>query len=168
MLWRICRARYWCSKTPALELLERGYVLRPVSSPVDRPDWGTIGYLFRYSEINISMQVAKGVVEAGAYSDQDWQDEKHTPRAIQRQLRIFHRTRALPRMLELVRGDWEEKRRNRLRQILLQAHRDPAGIKALKAYQNSRRFEALGNEDRDRLQAAQRLFVQYQDFLLSP
>ncbi len=151
---------------PAVELLRRGYVLQQVAAG-QRPERQSIGYRFTSSEINISMQVAEGKAAAGVYSDLDWEDREHTPARVRARLRIFHRTRPLPRMLELVRGDWHEKLRFRLRQILLQLHLDPKGAKVLKAFQKSRRFEALSTEDWDMIRQARRLFVRFHEFLLS-
>ncbi len=132
---------------PVIELLQRGYPLKHLASPREEPARNQINYVFARSEINLSMWVVKGLVQAGAYNNLDWMIKDHTPPVIKKELHIFHRTKPVPRMLELVRRDWKPELKQRLRQVLLHAHLDPAAKNALMSYQKTTRFETLGSQD---------------------
>ncbi len=77
---------------PLAALLRAG--LKPVAlenaeSPVPE---GTVGYVFARSESNISAWTASGLIDAGAYSNRDWERKKTNPKRFRNKLRIFHVT----------------------------------------------------------------------------
>ncbi len=102
-----------------------------------------VGYTFAGGEINITAWVARGIVDAGAYSNIDWADPDHTPRAMRENLRIFHHGEPIPRAFEIVRGDLRPGLREALRRVLLDAENVPAGRRAMQAYQSTTRFDAI-------------------------
>lgn len=119
---------------PASELLSAGLPLVILASPSDRPAPGLVGFVFARSELNISAWVHKGLIDAGAFSDQDWRDLERLPAAFRDDLAVIHSTAFVPRALELTRAGLQARVRDRLRALLLAAARDPDARSALDAY----------------------------------
>ncbi|HZX79583.1 MAG TPA: phosphate/phosphite/phosphonate ABC transporter substrate-binding protein [Lysobacter sp.] len=128
---------------PAATLLDRGMRLEILLSPDDQPSAGAIGYLFARSELNIATWVHKGLVDAGVMSNVDWNNPERVPPAFRRDLAVIGRTVDYPRAVELVRADLDARVATRLREVLLEASRDPAGQEALLAFFGTTRFLPL-------------------------
>ena len=128
---------------PAALLIEHGQVLVELTSPQERPPRETVGYVFSREEINTSTWVHKGLVDAGAYNNLDWDSKEHLPSQYKKDLKIFYQSDSHPRALELVRKDLEPEIKARLKSILLTAHQDPHAKAALHAYQETKRFDEL-------------------------
>lgn len=90
---------------PAAILLSASHPVVALTSPMEAPPEDAIGYAFGRSENYLITWVEKGIVDAAAFSNQDWDERvlgrgsNHPP------LRIFHESTRYPRALELVRGD---------------------------------------------------------------
>lgn len=125
---------------PAIEILGAGLPLVVLASPSDRPSNDVAGFVFARSELNISTWVHKGLVDAGAYSEQDWLDLDRMPEAFRRDLVVFHRSPAVPRAMEMVRGDLDPRVADALRAVLLAAPDDPTALPALRAMWNTTRY----------------------------
>jgi phosphonate transport system substrate-binding protein len=141
---------------PAAILLAASHRVVALTTPMEQPPADAIGYAFGRSENNLITWVEKGIVEAAAFSNQDW-DERvlargkgHPP------LRIFHESKAYPRALELVRGDLPAAIETRLREVLLAAHTDPEAAEALAAYSRTERFEPVDDQTREVLDELRR------------
>jgi phosphonate transport system substrate-binding protein len=125
---------------PAIELLDRGLPLEILLSPKDRPGNGSVGYLFARSELNISTWVHKRLVDAGVMSNLDWNSPQRIPLPYRRDLKIIHRTPEYPRALEMVRGDMNPRIQARLREVLIEASKDPDAREALLQFFKTTRF----------------------------
>jgi phosphonate transport system substrate-binding protein len=125
---------------PAMELLERRLPLTVLLSPMDSPSRDSVGYLFARSELNIGVWVHKRLVDAGAMSHLDWDNPARMPRSYRGDLVVIHTTEPYPRALEMVRGDLDPRVRERLREVLLQAARDPQAREALQYFFHTTRF----------------------------
>ncbi|NLA67457.1 MAG: phosphate/phosphite/phosphonate ABC transporter substrate-binding protein [Gammaproteobacteria bacterium] len=125
---------------PAMELIARGLPMEVLLSPFDRPAEGSVGYLFARSELNISTWVHKGLVDAGAFSNLDWESMQRMPESYRRDLVAFHATGDYPRALEMVRGDLPPAVAARLREVLAGAANDPAASEALQRFFGTTRF----------------------------
>jgi phosphonate transport system substrate-binding protein len=119
---------------PAMQLLDRGESLTLLLSPRDKPDSGTVGYLFAGSERNIATWVQKGLVDVGAISSTDWNNPQLVPPAFRPDLEVIGTTPEYPRALEMVRGSLDARIRERLRKLLLDAASDPEAGTALAQY----------------------------------
>lgn len=128
---------------PAAELLDHGLNLEILLSPMDRPEAGQVGYLFARTELNIATWVHKRLVDVGVMSNLDWQNPQRVPAAFRGDLRIVHETPAYPRALEMVRGDLDPKVAARLREVLMEASRDPDAREALLRFFKTTRFMPL-------------------------
>jgi phosphonate transport system substrate-binding protein len=128
---------------PATEILQRGLPLAILSSAADRPGSDLVGFLFARTELNIATWVHKGLVDAGALSELDWDNPRRVPPAFRQDLVVFHRSDPVPRALEMVANGTEPAVERRLREVLLAARDDPAAAEALKAYWGTTGFRDL-------------------------
>lgn len=136
---------------PVTTLLAHGVKPEILSSPHDTAGPGAVGYLFARTELNISTFVHKGVVDAGAFSNLDWDDPDSLPDAFRRDLRVIHRTAPFPRALEVTRADLDPAVRERLRQVLLEAASDPTARPALQRFFGTSGFFPVDAQTRRRL-----------------
>lgn len=125
---------------PAMTLMEQGLPMEILLSPFDRPAEGSVGYLFARSEFNISIWVHKGLVDAGAFSNLDWESMQRMPESYRQDLVAFHVTDDYPRGVEMVRGDLSPEVAERLREVLADAANDPAASEALQRFFGTTRF----------------------------
>ena len=116
---------------PAAELLAQGLPLEILLSPRDAPEPASVGYLFGRSEFNVASWVHKGLVDAGAMSNLDWESTRRAPSAFKRDFVVLGESPPFPRALELVRGDLDRRVSARLREVLIEARDDPAAADAL-------------------------------------
>ncbi len=138
---------------PAAELIRFGLKLVRLRTPRDDVPPDAIGYVFSHEEINSAMWVYRGIVDAAAFNNGDWEKEDHVPTDCRMQLSIIHETELIDRAIELVRSDLDPAIRDRLRDILLHAHEDPEATDALRSYQRTARFDELGEESMLRLES---------------
>jgi phosphonate transport system substrate-binding protein len=128
---------------PVSMLKEAGLEFGLLSSPRAPVKPNQVGYFFSYGELNIATLVHKGYADVGAYSDVDWKSNGDTPEAFRKDLKIIIQSGPLPRTLELVRNDLPAPIKQRLKKVLLNAHKDPEGKAALKAYKKTAKFEEI-------------------------
>ena len=138
---------------PAIEILGAGLPLVVLASPSDRPSADVVGFVFARSELNISTWVHKGLVDAGAFSEQDWRDLERVPEAFRADLQVFHRSSFVPRAMEVVRSDLDPQVAARLREVLLGAAGDPEAVPALKALWGTVRFSEIDDASERALEA---------------
>lgn len=142
---------------PAAVLNDEGLDLIELDSTRKKPPAGKTGFVFSGGEINTSSWVYDGKVDAGAYSSIDWETDHHLPEALKKGLKVFHRTKRFPRSIELVRKDIKPEVRQRLREILLNAHNDPGAKSVLRAYNKTAKFDELDDTSMSSLKEAARL-----------
>ncbi len=138
---------------PASILIDQGLELIELESYREQAPEDAVGFVFSGAEINMTTWVHKGIGDAGAYSNLDWDKEDHTPSAFRKDFIQFHRSTDFPRSIELVRKGLPDTVKQRIKEILLQAHEDPAAANALRAYQKTRKFDEL---DEDSMAALRR------------
>ena len=125
---------------PAAHLLERGLALEILLSPMDRPGFGSVGYVFARSELNISTWVHKRLVDAGAMSNLDWHNPQRVPLAFRRDFTVIGETPDYPRAVEVVRTSLDPRVEARLREVLTEAAGDPDAREALLRFFRTTRF----------------------------
>lgn len=131
---------------PASVLIRAGLGLVRLYRPREKPPSDKVGYVFSGEEINTSTWVQKGLVDAGAYSNLDWEKEGHLPQRFTKELKIIHRTKEFPRAVELTRKGLDPRIKQRLMETLLNAHNDPQAKKALRAYQKTKKFDEIDEQ----------------------
>lgn len=134
---------------PLMILRGKGLEAVPLSGPRAVPLPDKVGYALAGGEINLATWVYKGLVDAAAYNDLDWNNPDHTPEALRRELRVFHVSEPLPRAIELVRSSLDPRVRTRLIELLLAAAEDPDARSVLWSYQRTSRFGRIDREVRE-------------------
>jgi phosphonate transport system substrate-binding protein len=143
---------------PRAELRAAGLKLVELSGPDQKPPPDAVGYVFVGSENNIIVWVHRGLVDAGPFSNIDWDQGDDAPPELRKDLTIFHRSAPLPRSVVVVRGDLPPGLERRIRQVLLSAEQDPEGKAALKAYKNVAGYDELTGEAAAAVAAARKIF----------
>ncbi|APO94150.1 phosphate/phosphite/phosphonate ABC transporter substrate-binding protein [Xanthomonas vesicatoria] len=138
---------------PMLELMRNGIACDVLLSPDDPQVPGSVGYLMVGSKLNIAAFVHKRLIDAGAFSNLDWDDERHLPPAFKRDFRIMYRSAPVPRAVEMVRSGMDPAVERRLRAVLLQAASDPKAGPALQRFFGTTAFHPLDRGSRRRLDA---------------
>lgn len=142
---------------PLAELLDAGLTPIPLTTPREAPQADKVGFVFARQEITQSNWVHKGLVDAAAFSNLDWDKTDHNPPEIRADLKIIHRTASYPRALELVQHDLDPARKQRLKAILLDAPNTAKGRALLHAYQKTTKFDELDARMLQRLEQARAL-----------
>ena len=125
---------------PAMQLLDADLTLEVLLSPADRPAPDSVGYIFAQSEGNIATWVHKGLADAGAFSNLDWQELDRLPAHVKQDLAIFAEGEDYPRGVEVIRDDMPRAVSERLREVLLAAGDDPAAREPLQHFFKTTRF----------------------------
>ncbi len=128
---------------PTAHMLRAGLELEMLLSPFDKPDVQHVGYTFADTEANIVIWVQKRIVDAGAFSDLDWNALDHMPAGFRDGLVIIDQTAPAPRGLELVAAGLNPKIKARLVQVLRDAGDDPQAREALRSYFGVTHFTPL-------------------------
>ncbi|KRG78865.1 metal-binding protein [Stenotrophomonas ginsengisoli] len=136
---------------PLTTLLANGVQPEILMGPDDVPAADRVGYVYARSERNIATWVQRGLVDVGVFSNIDWDNQEALPPGIRRDLRIIHRTESFPRALELVRADLPVAVRERLREVLLEASKDPAAAPALRQFFGTSAFARVDRGSQARL-----------------
>lgn len=132
---------------PASILLKRGYELYEVTSPRETPPKNKIGYFFsdEFSsaggEANMMSWVYGNFVASAAFSNLDWQ--KEVPSQVKNKLNIYYQSQAIPRAITLVRADLPQELQTDIKEILLSAHQDEQGKRALDKYKDTKKFDSI-------------------------
>ena len=136
---------------PLVELMEAKLSPEILLDPSDEPASDRVGFVLARSELNIASWVHKGLADAGAVSNLDWNDPRRLPEAFKGDFRLIHETMPYPRALELVSKGMAPEARARLREVLLQAADDPAAQHALRMFFGTSRFLPLDRESEQAL-----------------
>ena len=86
---------------PSLLLQDAGLTLQELPSPSVQPTPGQLGFVFARSELNVAQWVHKGLAQAGALNNLDWDNPKRMPPAMRQDLVIIAESQPFPRALEL-------------------------------------------------------------------
>lgn len=142
---------------PHAEIEAAGLRTRELVGPDREPNPGEVGYVFAGSENNIVVWVHRRLVDAGAFSDIDWDQPEDMPPALKRDLEIFHASAPLPRAVVIARHDLRPPVEQGIKRILLSATADPMGRIVLKNYKNVTKYDELVGEAAAGLVAARKL-----------
>jgi len=142
---------------PASILLREGLQLVQLDSPRDTPPPDKVGYVFSGEEINSTMLVHKGIVHAAAFSNLDWASDDDLPKAIREDMKIIYKTNSFPRAVEIVRKDLDPDIKQRIKTLLLDAHKHPDVAPILKSYRKVTQFSLLDESDHSGLDEVAKL-----------
>jgi phosphonate transport system substrate-binding protein len=140
---------------PIAALLKEKYDLVELSSIRAVPSKNKVSYVFAGGkEINISVWVHRKLADVGAFSSLDWESAKDTPDKFKKNFKIIHRTKPIPRAVELFRKDLDSKIKQRLKRLLLDAHNDMNAKEVLKAYNETTKFDEIKGQGQSGIDAA--------------
>lgn len=141
---------------PAMVLRERGLPMNLMISPLDDADPGSVGYVFANTDANLGTWVHKRLVDAGGFSDQDFESLLRVSDAFRRDLVVIHTTGPVPRAMELVNADMRPEVAARLKEVLLGAADDPQAREALRQFFRTTGFYEADAETRAALEELRR------------
>lgn len=141
---------------PAATMREAGLPLVRLDSPIDPIRHDGVAYAFAYTLNNLVGWVDRGLVDAGAVGELDWQALQRDSDSVARKLVAIHSTPALPHSLQLVGAGMDPKLATQLRAVLLAASADADGREALRLCFRSTGFYEPDAETRAELQRLQR------------
>lgn len=132
-------------RVPFIEFKSAGIKLIDSRNKPDRAATGNnlAHYLFSGSEQNSSALLYRGIVDAIALSDLDWNKADNVPEFQKAQFKIIHTSPPIPRAIEIVRTTMAEETKTRLRQILLNLHEDGSSKKIMKSYHTTSEFSRI-------------------------
>lgn len=142
---------------PISLMRDHGLQLTELKSAREEVNENFTGYVLAGTELNISNLVRSGIADAGAISDSDWKELDRVPQNMKKQFRIFHKSHLVPRSLELVNSTLSIDKKRRLKEILLNIHKDPNAKKALFLYKKTTRFQDIDKEIESRIEHTRKL-----------
>jgi phosphonate transport system substrate-binding protein len=105
----------------------------------------TIRYIFAREDQNIPLWIVEGKADIGVISNVDLEQE--TYESIKSQLKIVDRTIDVPRHVVSHRSELEPALVDKIKNVLLNMDKDPEGIKILRNFENSTKYEEINNRD---------------------
>lgn len=129
---------------PRAGLLLAGLKLHPLpqrDAPIAADE---VGYLFSGDDRNTLSWVWRGRVSAGALNDHRFAG---LPQHYREGLKVIHRSIAIPRHLVSRRAGLGESLTEAIQSVLLEMEHTPAGRAALAAFEGTRRFDRLPDDD---------------------
>ncbi len=132
---------------PAAIISQYGYDLIRLDSLNDTVPDNKVGYVFANKEVNIAAWLSKRLVDAGAISNIDWQNESDMPPVFKKDIKIIYESELFPRSVELVRTTLEPKIKLEIKELLLRAHESIKGKEALYEYQKTKRYDEISLND---------------------
>lgn len=142
---------------PLATLRQRGLETASVNIGT-RPQPTTVGYGFATEEVNIVTMVSRGIVGAGAISNQDWEDFTRTPDAMKDELAILHESASLLRSTILVRAGLSPAVQAQLKHILLAMDSEQNGRDVLAEYYKVAKYDEIDGAAADSLANARTLY----------
>lgn len=132
---------------PKLSIEHLGMRLRPAETAVAAD---AVAYRFAGSELNQAYWVQRGITDAGAFNDGDWE---RTPQSVRKDLRVFHTTPPVLRYLCSFHSRLNPSTREHVQAALVKMHEDPRGKAALQDAYEISRIEVLTAADQAQLKA---------------
>ena len=142
---------------PFTILREQDFEMVELASPRETPPAGKGGYVFGREELNISFWVSRGIAHAGAFSNQDWLVRTHD--SVKKDLKVIHRTKPITRSVVLVRRGLDQRRKQRIKEVLLRMHESPEGKKVLKIYYKVKKYDEIEGEAAEHLAEARKIYA---------
>jgi phosphonate transport system substrate-binding protein len=105
----------------------------------------TIRYIFAREDKNIPLWIAEGKADIGVISNIDL--EQQTPKAIKSQLKVVDRTIDVPRYVVSHRSGLNPTLVEKIKNILLDMDKDPEGVKILRNFDNTTKYDEIKDKD---------------------
>lgn len=142
---------------PISSILKENISVTEIASPREEASANMVAFAMARQEVNISNMIYRNIMDAGVLSNLDWLEKDRVNSKMKEELVIFHRTQDVPRALELVRSNLAPEIKLALKEVLLNADKDPEGKAALKAYKKTKKFTELTNSEQEDMKNVRRL-----------
>lgn len=146
---------------PRIALEDAGLRLLHLPDPRNPVRDGMTGYSFARGEINVIAWVNRGLADAGALSNLDWERPDAAAIPLMNDLRVIYRTEPVVRSLFLVRKAVDERLSEHIAFILESMHETPEGRRVLKEYFDVARYDRLEGDALKGLEAAHRAWLRF-------
>jgi phosphonate transport system substrate-binding protein len=133
---------------PKLAMVQKGLKLTVKNNPTDAVRADEVGYVFGKDDENTMMWVERGMVAAGATDHQSFVQEA---RGNLSNLRVLHRTFALPRQLVSSRADLAPRLVAKIREALIQMNQSAEGRKVLLNFERTSKFDEIPEQSMEPL-----------------
>lgn len=145
---------------PRAALEAAGLSLQELDDPRSKVVGDAVGYSFAKGEINVVAWVNRGLTDAGAISNLDWDNPKKAPALLREGLTIIHETQPVIRSLMMVRRTLDAEIKERVASVLAQMHETTEGKAALNTYFKVSRYDPLTGQAMLGLDSARRVWRQ--------
>ena len=132
---------------PKAVLKQRGFELVELKTPQDPVPPERVGYVFLGGELNISHAVHRGEVDAGALSNEEFDDPEAVPDAFRPDFQVIYDSPPVPRHLVSVRPGMDPTLEAAIIRVLLDMKNTEAGRQVLQAFEKSQFEELAGGPD---------------------
>jgi len=146
---------------PRIALEDAGLRLMRLPDPRNPVRDGTVGFSFAQGEINVIAWVNRGLADAGALSNLDWDEPDAAANPLKKDLQIIYRTEPVVRSLFLARSSLDGRLCERIAEILQSMHESPEGRAVLKEYFDVARYDSLEGDALKGLEAARRVWLRF-------
>lgn len=146
-------------RTPAGDLLAKGYALHRVYSPRQSVPPNAIGVYFTAgSESGGASMVHTRVVQASGIGEKDFSDDESVPPQMRQDMKIFHTSPELARTLVVARRDATPAFKQKLKLALQKAAKDPAMKSAMKGFNKAVDYSDLDKNDMQSYEEGKRMW----------
>ncbi|MFH1772241.1 MAG: phosphate/phosphite/phosphonate ABC transporter substrate-binding protein [Candidatus Omnitrophota bacterium] len=126
---------------PKGAFLSKGIKMVELKSLHETPSPDTVGYVFTRGEMNIGHWVYKGMADAGAFSNIDYDFPTRFPAEYMDKLMIVHRTQEVPSNLILVRPGLDSDLVEKIKKILIDMKNNEEGTKIMFNFSRTSAFD---------------------------
>ncbi|UCH73559.1 MAG: phosphate/phosphite/phosphonate ABC transporter substrate-binding protein [Rhodospirillales bacterium] len=148
---------------PRAALEEAGLQLAALTDPRNPTPDNMLGYGFAQGEINVIAWVNRGLADAGAISNLDWEDPDTAPARLKDELHILHETEPVIRSLFMARRSLDDELCARISALLEHMHESPEGRAVLKKYYKVARYDRIEGDARTGLEAARAIWRRHRE-----
>lgn len=142
---------------PRLDLAARGFAFESTDAAVYPK---SVRYKFAgEAEQNLVIGLVRGLADAIALSDSDWQDADTVPVKMRDKLRIVHETAPMLRSTTVLSASLSDATTETLVETLTTLHERDAAAKALEAYYGITRFDRIEGRHLELLDSARGLYA---------
>ena len=127
---------------PFAVLKQAGLEPIELTSIDQKPPADKVGYTFTRNEMGQLTLVARGIADAGAFSNLNWQDHENN-RLVTDNLKIIHEGEPILRSVFSVRGELPEPVKTRIAETLLTMVDDDLGRKILRTYNKVKKYDQI-------------------------
>lgn len=116
---------------PKVTIIKEGLEMVELKNYREKPPADKVGYCFAGGEPNIAHWVHKGLVDAGALSNIEYQEPDEVPAGFLPDFKAIYKSESVPRNLILVRGDMNPEMQTAVKDILINMRLTKEGRKIM-------------------------------------